>query len=255
MATVVFLHAHPDDEAIATGGTMTSLVEDGHRVVLVLATRGEVGEVPDGFLAEGETLTERRVREVHEAADLLGVHRVAFLGYRDSGMMGDPTNDEPGSFWTAPVEEAADRLLGLLDGESPDLLVGYDEIGQYGHPDHLQVHRVGRTVAGRLGVRLVESTINREQLARGLATLRPEEVPDLDGVGMPESRIHLAVDVRPWLERKRAAMRAHASQIADDSFFLALGPDAFADVFGTEWYIRHGEPVRVGPFGTSVLDL
>ncbi|MGH3624095.1 MAG: PIG-L deacetylase family protein, partial [Sciscionella sp.] len=107
MATLVSFHAHPDDECIACGGVMRKAFEEGHRVVLVVATRGEHGEVQDGFLAGGEQLWRRRVTETHASAEILGAQRVEFLGYTDSGMMGESTNDEPGSFWTASVEQAA----------------------------------------------------------------------------------------------------------------------------------------------------
>src|SRR5919198_591444 len=99
MATLVTFHAHPDDECIATGGVMSKAAEAGHRVVLVTATRGEVGEVPDGFLDEGEELWQRGGREPEAAAEILGVSRLEFLGYKDSGMMGEPTNDDPECFW------------------------------------------------------------------------------------------------------------------------------------------------------------
>src|SRR3982075_1985812 len=114
MATLVSFHAHPDDECIACGGVMRKAYEDGHRVVLVVATRGEHGEIEEGFLSEGEELWERRVVETHAAAEILGAARVEFLGYVDSGMMGEPENDAPGSFWTASVEEAAQKLAAIL---------------------------------------------------------------------------------------------------------------------------------------------
>ena len=107
MATLVSFHAHPDDESIICGGVLRKASEEGHRVVLVLATRGEHGEVEEGFLADGESLAERRVAETQAAAGILGVERLEFLGYVDSGMMGTPANDAPGSFWSAPVDDAA----------------------------------------------------------------------------------------------------------------------------------------------------
>ena len=113
--TLVTFHAHPDDEAIATGGIMARAAAEGHRVVLVVATRGELGEVDDGFLDPGETLAERRVVETGRAAEALGVARVEFLGYTDSGMDGEPTNDAQGSFWSADLDEAAGRLAAILD--------------------------------------------------------------------------------------------------------------------------------------------
>jgi LmbE family N-acetylglucosaminyl deacetylase len=244
MATLVSFHAHPDDECIACGGVMRKAHEEGHRVVLVVATRGEQGEVPDGFLAEGEQLSQRRVLETQAAADILGVDRLEFLGYTDSGMMGEPTNDRPGTFWTADVEEAAAKLAAILREENADVLTVYDDHGGYGHPDHIQVHRVGMRAASLAGTpRVYQSTINRE---RALATL-----PDApDDLGTPESQITCAVDVSAYLTYKRKAMRAHASQISEESFFLALPDETFGHAFGTEWFIRAGQ----GP-GITETDL
>src|SRR5947208_1917639 len=120
MGTLVTFHAHPDDECLRTAGVMRKAVEEGHRVVLVVATKGEVGEVPDGFLAEGEKLADRRVQESYAAAEILGVERVEFLGYRDSGMMGEPTNDDPACFWHADVEKAAEQHATTLREEAAD---------------------------------------------------------------------------------------------------------------------------------------
>src|SRR5438105_1139127 len=122
MATLVCFHAHPDDECIATGGVMAQAAAAGHRVVLVVATRGENGEVPDGFLDPGEELWQRRVVETQASADILGVQRVEFLGYVDSGMMGTPENEKDGSFWTADIEEAARRLADILVEERAEVL-------------------------------------------------------------------------------------------------------------------------------------
>jgi LmbE family N-acetylglucosaminyl deacetylase len=244
MATLVSFHAHPDDECIACGGVMRKAHEEGHRVVLVVATRGEQGEVPDGFLAEGEQLSQRRVLETQAAADILGVDRLEFLGYTDSGMMGEPTNDRPGTFWTADVEEAAAKLAAILREENADVLTVYDDHGGYGHPDHIQVHRVGMRAASLAGTpRVYQSTINRD---RALAA-RPE-LPD--DFGTPESQITCAVDVSAYLTYKRKAMRAHASQISEESFFLALPDETFGHAFGTEWFIRAGQ----GP-GITETDL
>ncbi|MFD9963582.1 PIG-L family deacetylase [Amycolatopsis sp. NPDC058986] len=251
MATLVTFHAHPDDECIVTGGVMRKASEEGHRVVLVVATRGEVGEVPEGFLAEGEQLWERRVRETHAAAEVLGVKRVEFLGYRDSGMMGEPSNEHEGSFWTAPVEEAAERLAAILREEEADVLTVYDDNGGYGHPDHIQVHRVGMRAAELAGTpRVYEATNNADHMRKGIEAaieqgLIPKEaLPDVseeDSFGKPEAVITGAVDVTAYLDAKRAAMRAHASQIPEESFFLAMPDEGFAHAFGTEWFIRAGQ--------------
>lgn len=259
MATLVSFHAHPDDECISCGGVIRKAHEEGHRVVLVVATRGERGEVPEGFLAEGEELWERRVAETLAAAEILGVSRVEFLGYVDSGMMGEPTNDAPGSFWSAPVEEAAATLAAILREERADVLTCYDDIGVYGHPDHIQVHRVGVRAAELAGTaRVYQSTVNRDQLRRAWERFAArsgttEAVPDggePPAIGKPESEITAAVDVTPYLEYKRRAMRAHASQISEESFFLSLPDDAFREAFGTEWFIRVGQ----GP-GITETDL
>jgi LmbE family N-acetylglucosaminyl deacetylase len=249
--TLVTFHAHPDDESIATAGTMARAKAEGHRVVLVVATRGELGEHAPDALDPGETLTERRVAEQHAAAAVLGVDRVEFLGYRDSGMAGESTNDDDGAFARADVEEAAGRLAKVLREEGADVLTVYDNHGGYGHPDHVQVHRVGVRAAELAGTRRVyESTMNRDYI-RTLIEQRAGDMPDtpdapdaaqMDDFGSPDSVITTTVDVRDFVDRKREAMAAHASQIPAESFFLAMPPDAFRQAFGAEWFIRRDAP-------------
>lgn len=252
MATVTFFHAHPDDEAIASGGTMASLAEQGHRVVLVTATGGELGETPDGLLAPGETLGERRAAELAEAAAVLGVGRQLFLGYEDSGMAGEPSAERPGCFATTDVGEAASRLAAILTEEASDVLVAYDEHGGYGHPDHIQVHRVGMAAADLAGTPVVYmSTMDRDFMielqsqAAEFGMEPPERIEDASDFGEPSDRITTEIDVSPWVGVKRAAMAAHASQIGEESFFLAMPDDVFARVWGQEWLIR----VRPAPVG------
>ncbi len=254
MATVTFFHAHPDDEAIATGGTMASLADQGHRVVLVTATGGELGEVPDGLLGPGETLAERRARELAEAARILGTGRQVFLGYEDSGMEGEESASRAGCFATADVDEAARRLADLLVAEGSDVLVTYDEHGGYGHPDHVQVHRVGMAAADLAGTPVVYMATMDRDFMRSLRSqavasgIDPAEVPEeADTMGEPGGRITTEVAVGPWLGAKRLAMRAHASQIGEESFFLAMPDDVFATVWSQEWYVRvRPEPVGLG---------
>jgi LmbE family N-acetylglucosaminyl deacetylase len=244
--TLVFFHAHPDDEAIATGGTMARAKSEGHRVVLVSATRGELGQHAPDSLAPGEDLVDRRVAELHAAAEILGADRVEFLGYRDSGMAGEATNSAPGSFASADVDEAAKRLALLLEEEQADVLTVYDENGNYGHPDHIQVHRVGVRAAELAGTpRVYEATANRDHLRRLMELMpqgpdSPDSPADLETLGVGEDQITTTVDVRAFVDRKRDAMIAHASQIPADSFFLQLPLDAFREAFGWEFYIRHG---------------
>ena len=260
MATAVFFHAHPDDEAITTGGTMAKLAAEGHRVVLVTATGGELGEVPEGLLDPGETLAERRARELVGACAVLGVARHEFLGYHDSGMEGESSNDDPACFWQADVDEAAQRLRALLEEEGASVLTAYDDHGNYGHPDHIQVHRVGIRAGELAGTeRVFLATTNRDHLmsladaAKDLGLAMDDEQREfVKDLGVLASEITTAVDVTAYLANKRQAMEAHASQIHDTSFFLSMPPEAFAVVWGTEWYIRLGATAGA-PMEASLL--
>jgi LmbE family N-acetylglucosaminyl deacetylase len=251
MGTLVCFHAHPDDEATSTGGTIARASAEGHRVVLVVATGGEYGEVPDD-LAPGETLVARRATELAKSAEVLGVHRVAWLGYVDSGMQGWEQNADPNSFMLADIDDAAARLAAVLIEEQADVLTTYDWHGNYGHSDHVQVHRVGRRAAEMAGTANVyEATLNRDQLIR-LMTAAPEggDAPDPerdvnsgdDGnpIGTPDNELTTEVDVHYYLDRKRASLRAHRSQVTDSDFFLSMDEGLFAEVFGTEWFIHQG---------------
>jgi len=247
MSTLVSFHAHPDDEAIACGGVMAQASAEGHRVVVVFGTGGEFGEVADGFLAPGETLGERRAIETAEAARILGARRHEFLGYSDSGMMGTPQNEMAGSFWQADIEDAANRLASILKEESADVLTIYDAEGTYGHPDHIQVHRVGLRAAEMAGTpRVLESVVNKDELRRQMDAIvaagetPPIGGPEIEQLGISEALITHAIDVRAFLDVKRRAMAAHASQIPEDSFFLTMPPPIFEQAFGTEYFVECG---------------
>jgi len=246
MSTVAFFHAHPDDEAIFTGGTIALLSDAGARVVLVFATSGEHGEVR-GDLERGESVGEHRARETAAAAHVLGAARVEFLGYRDSGLPGDAANDAPGAFAVAATDEAAAQLAVILESESVDALVTYDAGGIYGHPDHVQVHRVGAHAARLAGVATVyQATVDREYLHFVETHLVDEAhraaAPSMPTVGVPTVYITNEIDVRAVLDRKRAAIAAHASQVPETSSAMSLRPEAFAGVYGFEWYVREGPP-------------
>jgi LmbE family N-acetylglucosaminyl deacetylase len=248
-STIVSFHAHPDDEAILVGGTLALAADAGHRVVLLFATRGDLGEVADGVLAPDELLGERREQEARDAGRVLGAARVEFLPYHDSGMAGEATNDAPDAFAAADIEAAAALVADLLREEQADVLTVYDERGGYGHPDHIQVHVVGRRAAVLAGTpRVYAATVSKEHYL-GLAEQMNDQLPaDLErpdpeelDLGVPEAVITTTVDVTDVLDRKRAAMAAHPSQIAEESFFLALPSELFAAAFGTEWFVRLDE--------------
>lgn len=223
----------------------------GHRVVLVTATRGELGEIVPGVLNEGEQLGLARSAELWASANTLGVNRVEVLGYVDSGMMGESSNDAPWCFWQADVEAAAQRLATILLDEKPDVFTIYDDHGGYGHPDHIQVHRVGVRAAAIAGVTNVfEGTMNRDYLSRLLHARKHGDAPLPDGVsamelpdalpddmGSPESIITHVVDARAVVATKRASMQCHPSQMAPDHFMLAMPDDDFAQAMGYEWFI------------------
>ncbi len=255
--TLVAFHAHPDDEALFTGGTLARAAAEGHRVVLVTATSGELGLAATGTVDLG-TL---RQTELQEAVAALGVHRLVLLGYGDSGM--DPsTAPPPGSLCAVPVSEVADRLAAVLREEQADVLTVYDAHGGYGHRDHIRVHDAGIAAAASAGTpRVLEATVPRESLMRGVRLLnrfgvRPGGMTAAAFAGAYRSRAEITheIDVRPWLAAKRAALAAHASQTSGGGDvrtvrLLSRLPMPLARrVLGKEWFVeiaRPGEP----PYG------
>lgn len=245
MSTVAFFHAHPDDEAIFTGGTMLRLKRLGHRVVLILATGGELGIGAAG----DESLLRRRIGELEQSAELLGVDSLINLGYRDSGMQGDPANDSPGSFWSTESAAASDLLAQSLSDEAVESLVVYDQNGIYGHPDHVKCHQVGlqAALAAQIGS-TYEMTVDREYLHFVETHLVTEAALSGDlglagsRVGYSTAEINLTVDVRGVVEAKRRAMAAHTSQLPGDAPVFLLDPERFVEVYGWEWFVRTGSP-------------
>ncbi len=235
----MFFHAHPDDEALLTGGTMARLAQEGHRVVLVVATAGELG-----LSARQTDLGAVRTREAHASARVLGCARVEFLGYRDSGLEGRRRH----GFARADVGEAAERLAELLHEERADLLTTYDPNGGYGHPDHVQVHRVGTLAAELAGTpRVWEATVDRTRLLRGLRLarlIRRFDLTPFEKTYTAHHEITHSVDVRQYAHVKRAAMAAHATQTTGGestrtlAALLKLPPPLFRLILGTEWYVE-----------------
>ncbi len=255
----MFFHAHPDDESIASGGSIAKYAAEGHTVIVVSATEGENGEVAEGFLRRNETLAERRRAELLSATRVLGAHETLFLGYTDSGMMGTPENEAPGSFWSAGVDEAARRLAQILTERDADILTVDDANGTYGHPDHIQVHRVGVRAAELAGTpHVFEHVVDRDRVQKlaervAEAGIEGPAGDDMAELGVPGELVTHDIDVGDYLGLKRSAMAAHASQITETSFFLSLPPDLFVEVWGTESFVLRGaEPSR--PTKTSLVD-
>jgi LmbE family N-acetylglucosaminyl deacetylase len=261
--TVVSFHAHPDDEALLTAGTLARAAAAGHRVVLVVATRGEAG-LADRAMGTGEALAKRRTAELMRSAEALGCARVECLGYADSGMADAPSGAEH-AFARTGVEEAALRLAEILLEEEADVLTIYDPAGGYGHPDHVQVHHVGVRAAELAATPVVlEATVDRGLLQRALRLLR--HVPGIPADFSParfagaytatEALTH-RIDVRRFARHKRAAMAAHASQASSDgaertlAVLLKLPFPVFRWALGYEWYVERGR----APGGPLLDDL
>ncbi|MCU1536506.1 MAG: LmbE family protein [Humibacillus sp.] len=251
--TLLAFHAHPDDEALLTAGTMARAAAEGHRVVLVVATDGELGLAASEHVADGG-LAGRRMAELRSSAAALGVARVKHLGYADSGLGPEVHPDPPGRtrFVRADVEEAAARLASILHEEQVDVLLGYEANGGYGHPDHKQVHVVARRAAALAGTpRLLEATVPRDTICRAIDLAAkvyrfpPEfDRSSFDRAFSARSEITHRINVRRHVGAKRAAMRAHASQASADggadrtlAAFLRIPRPVYDLVFGREWFV------------------
>ena len=266
---LLLVHAHPDDESINNGATMAKYAAEGVHVTLVTCTLGEEGEVIPPALAHlvadrDDTLGTHRVAELAAALKELGVQDHRFLGgpgrYRDSGMMGAPQNDHPDCFWQADVDEAAGHLVAVVREVRPQVLVAYDSDGGYGHPDHIQAHRVAmravelaadpdhRPDLGRSHTiaKVYWNCVPRSAAEEGFARLRAAgsqspfpkiaTADDVPGV-VDDERVTAAIDGTAYTAAKTAAMRAHATQIAVEGPFFALSNDLGQPLFVTEYYL------------------
>jgi LmbE family N-acetylglucosaminyl deacetylase len=260
--TLVAFHAHPDDEALLTAGTLAKAAAAGHRVVLVVATDGALG-LTSGDFRDG--LDARRLDELRRSAAVLGAARVIHLGYADSGMVGEVPPDPPGSRRFVRATAAPQALAGILREEDADVLMSYDAAGGYGHRDHVMVHRVGAAAAHLAGTpRVVEATAPRELLTRAVRLVsRFHRLPsdfDLEAYERaftPRAGITHRIDVRGQIAAKRAAMAAHASQAAADDgadrtlkLFLKIPRPLYDVVFGTEWF---RDPAHTGPVRDDIF--
>lgn len=253
--TMLALHAHPDDEALLTSGTMARAAAQGHRVLLAVATDGDLGLTSSALTAScsGVRLGDRRMAELRASAAALGVEQVFALGYADSGHGEVLYPDPPGltRFVRADLQEASGRLAEILQRERVDVLLSYDANGGYGHRDHVKVHQVGARAAELAGTpRLLEATIPRDTICRAidLAARVYRFPPEFDREAFtraysPRSAISYRVNVVRYTGKKRAAMRAHASQSAADqdadrtlAAFLRIPRPLYDIVFGREWY-------------------
>ena len=262
MPGLLAFHAHPDDEVTSTGGVLAKYSQSGEQVAVVTATDGAEGEIhnyenPDSLRPR---LVEMRAEEIAKALAILGVPHHHFLGFRDSGMMGTEPNQHPKSFWQADFIEATDRLVRLIRRYTPDVLTIYDPFGGYGHPDHIQVHRIGLAaffgaddlrrfplepgeVAWKV-TKLYMSTWARSRvvaqtearLAAGLIT--EEQAAGMEGWGTPDEDITTVVDVIDWVDLKVEALRAHRSQIPEDWFMLQVPEENIPEAIGTEAFQR-----------------
>lgn len=266
--TFLAVHAHPDDEASSTGGLFRLLANQGVRTVLVTCTNGECGDSPTGAKPDAdehdmEEVAAVRKVELENAVSILGVSRLVRLGYRDSGMMGWPHNNHPDSFWGTPVEDAAKRLANILMEERPQVIVTYNEIGFYGHPDHIQANRITLAALSLIDYQptlyynAIPDSIFEEMRKRweeedearrqeGKASSALEEVEEEIPAKMstPDEEIDATIDISSVNSEKFDALAAHASQIAD-SFWMKMGREKFCETNKLEWFVRVTNPQNV----------
>ncbi|HZU71404.1 MAG TPA: PIG-L family deacetylase [Acidimicrobiales bacterium] len=254
--TLMAVHAHPDDESSSTGGVLARYSDEGVQTVVVTCTNGEYGDGPD-HVKPGEdghdpdTVAKTRLAELETACTILGVSRLETLGYHDSGMPDWPYKDHQSVFCNVPMEESVGRLVRLFTEYRPDVVVTYDAMGGYNHPDHLQAHNITVAAVEQTGIPAKLYFISRrrrdweklrEQLAAAGVELpappqRPQSEEWLKRMEEMEKRITTTVDTSKWAARKRDALVAHASQL-DQSWWTRIPAEAFGEVFAHESFIR-----------------
>lgn len=257
MATLACVHAHPDDEAIFTGALLCAARAAGWRTVVIVATDGAEGQMPEWVRADAGA---HRWAELCDSAEALGVDAVHSLGYRDSGMAGTPANSAPGSLSAADPRAVADVLAEIFARENVTAASSYDANGIYGHPDHVAVHDATAAAAAKAGIaEILEATLDRGELLALRHTLigsgrldpgvwDPEGIEGL-GVQDRDGRRIVHVDAGAWWASKQAAMAAHASQVPHIASLLGIPPGVAHRVLSQEWFLARGGP---GPLEIAV---
>lgn len=253
---MLLVHAHPDDETINNGATMAMYAALGAEVTLITCTRGEEGEVLIPELAhlaanQSDALGPHREIELQDAMRALGVSDHRFLGndslkFRDSGMMGTEPNNRPDAFWQADVDSAADLLVTVIDEIKPHVLITYDEFGGYGHPDHIQAHRVAMRASEKSEWQIPKiywNVMPKSVIQSGIDAMK-KAGSDFMGVesadelpfAKDDSFVHAMIDGNRYVDKKMDAMRAHATQISVDGPFFALSDNVGLQIWGNEYY-------------------
>lgn len=254
MGTLLLVHAHPDDESISTGGVILKSKAHGHRVVLITATRGEAGPIFNMDRVKSRPrLGEIRTQELEAAGEILGLDRIEFLGYRDSGMVDTADNKDPRSFHQARLDDAAGRLAVFMREERPDVVITYAADGQYGHPDHIKAHLVTNAALDLLeGERMPVKKLYYIAIPRSMMVEFAKQFPDearraqvsnTTVPGTPDELVTTRVDVGDYVDAKRQAMAAHVSQTDPDSWFSSIAGPILELALGTEYYqLARGTP-------------
>ncbi len=278
--SLLAIHAHPDDESSKGSGTMAKYAQEGVRVVLVCATRGEEGEVLNPRMDQPgikEKMTELREAELETACDILGVEQIYQLGYRDSGMPGSEANENPAAFFNADPEEAIGRLVEIIRREKPEVVLGYDESKGYEHPDHVKVHEWGTEAYHAAGdperypdrgepwrpsklyyfatftkqrfVKLHEAAI-----AEGMESPYVGWLENWDAIGFAEPAVTAQVDVADQIDLRTKALLAHATQIDPDSFWFAIPDEMHKRIYPWEDYTLIHSHVPTNDLETDLFE-
>ena len=267
---ILLVHAHPDDETINNGATMALYADQGAQVTLITCTRGEEGEVlvPDLLhlaSSDQDLLGQHRETELARAMKALGITDFRFLGapsvkFRDSGMIGTEPNNRPDVFWQADLDSAARLLVEVIEEIKPHILITYDEFGGYGHPDHIQAHRVAMR-ASELSTWQIQkiywNTMPKSVIAQGMEKMKEigsdffgaESVDDIP-FAKDDEFVTTLINGSAYVDNKMEAMKAHETQISLDGPFFALSNNLGMQIWGDEYYTLV-KGIKTGPFDSN----